>query len=484
MNKNILFALILTMLSTNIFGQTIKRIDGSKIKADDLNSKIENLMKTANVSGVAVSVFNENKPVFSKTYGFADVPNKVPFRQNSVMYGASFAKTVFAYIAMQFVQEKVIDLDKPLVEYLSKPLPDYKINGFRRGYHDLKNDDRYKKITARMCLTHTTGFPNWRWFEADKKLKFKFDPGTRYSYSGEGLYLLQFVIEQITGKGYETISQERVFKPFGMTNTSQIWQKRFDDNIVFGHNAKGEPYELMKWNEASAGGSMSVTLEDFTKFYTALINGKGLSKKSFREMTDTQVRIKSRRQFGPLATVDGDDNDAIQLGYGLGVGVFKTPFGRAFFKEGHDDGWGHYSISFPDKKIAVFIMTNNDNGESIFKEFLEYSIGDTFTPWRWQNYIPYNQSETPPPNIFPVTAEDLDKYLGVYASKQIALKITITKNEKFLIAQATGQPMLPLQAIEKDKFRYEELGVILEFNPAEKTMILKQGNEIYSFTKE
>jgi hypothetical protein len=53
MNKNILFALILTMLSTNIFGQTIKRIDGSKIKADDLNSKIENLMKTANVSGVA-----------------------------------------------------------------------------------------------------------------------------------------------------------------------------------------------------------------------------------------------------------------------------------------------------------------------------------------------------------------------------------------------------------------------------------------------
>jgi D-alanyl-D-alanine-carboxypeptidase/D-alanyl-D-alanine-endopeptidase len=382
---------ILLSLSTMSFGQTLKRIDGSKISMDSLNSKIEYLMKMANVSGIAISVFNENKPIFSKTYGLANVQNNNPFQQSSVLYGASFAKTVFAYIAMQFVQEKVIDLDKPLVEYLSKPLPNYKINGWRRGYQDLKDDDRYKKITARMCLTHTTGFPNWRWFEADKKLKFKFDPGTRYSYSGEGLYLLQFVIEQVTGKDYEAISQERVFKPLGMTNTSQVWQTRFDPNICYGHNAKGEPYELMKWKEPSAGGSMSTTLEDFTKFYTALISSKGLSKKSFKEMTSTQVRIKSKSQFGPLARIDSTDNDNIQLGYGLGVGTFQTPYGRAFFKEGHDDGWGHYSICFPDKKIAIVIMTNNDNGESIFKELLAYSIGDTFTPWRWENYIPYDK---------------------------------------------------------------------------------------------
>lgn len=391
MNRYILLAAIWVLITPLTFGQTIKRIDGTKISADSLNAKVKYLMKTANVSGIAISVFNDNKPIFSKTYGLANVHKNIPLQQSSVMYGASLAKMVFAYIAMQFVQEKVIDLDKPLVEYLSKPLPDYKINGWNRGYEDLKNDDRYKKITARMCLTHTTGFPNWRWFEADKKLKFKFDPGTRYSYSGEGLYLLQFVIEQVTGKDYETISQERVFKPLGMTNTSQVWQPRFDANICYGHNGKGEPYELMKWKEASAGGSMSTTLEDFTKFYTALIRSNGLSKKSFKTMTSTQVRIKSRSQFGPLAKIDSTDNNNIQLGYGLGVGVFKTPYGRAFFKEGHDDGWGHYSICFPDKKIAIVIMTNNDNGESIFKELLAYSIGDTFTPWRWENYIPYDE---------------------------------------------------------------------------------------------
>lgn len=371
--------------------QTIKRIDDSTISRDSLTIRVQQLMQIANVSGVAISVFNNNEPVYSKTFGLADVEKKVPLTQTSEVYAASFAKTVFAYIVMQFIQEKLIDLDKPIVEYLPKDLTEYKIKGWNRGYQDLKGDERYKKITARMCLTHTTGFPNWRWFEADKKLKFKYDPGTRYSYSGEGLYLLQFVIEQLTGKDYESICKERVFKPLGMSGTSMIWQKRFDTNICYGHNAKGESYELMKWDEASCAGSMTTNLEDFTKFYTAFINHKNLTKKSFNEMTSTQIRIESRSQFGPLAKVDSTDNDSLQLGYGLGVGVFHTPYGRAFFKEGHDDGWGHYSICYPDKKIAIVIMTNNDNGESIFKELLEYAIGDIYTPWQWENYIPYDK---------------------------------------------------------------------------------------------
>lgn len=393
MKLKILLATILISLAASTNAQQIKKIDGSIITADSLDARIKFLMKAANVSGVAISVFNENKPVFSKTYGLADVPNKIVLQPTSVMYAASLAKMVFAYIAMQLVQEKVIDLDTPLVEYLRNPLPEYKIPGWKRGYQDIANDERYKKITARMCLTHTTGFPNWRWFEDDKKLKIMFDPGTRYSYSGEGLYLLQFVIEQITGQDYENISQARVFEPLGMKNSSQVWQSHFDSNICYGHNSEGVPYALMKWKEASAGGSMSTTLEDFTKFYTALIHGEGLSEESFREMTGQQIRIRSRAQFGPLSKIDGTDNDNIQLGYGLGVGTFTTPYGSAFFKEGHDEGWGHYSISFPDKKIAVMMMTNNDYGESIFKELLAYAIGDTFTPWRWENYIPYDLKE-------------------------------------------------------------------------------------------
>ncbi len=389
MRQNILLLLFLVTQCT-ARAQSVTRINGTQVSADSLTRKIEQLMQSANVSGAAVSVFNNNQPVYAKTFGLADVQKKMPLTPQSEMYACSFAKAVFAYIAMQYVQEKLFDLDRPLVDYLSKDLTDYKISGWNRGYQDLKGDERYKKITARMCLTHTTGFPNWRWFEPDRKLKFKFSPGTRYSYSGEGLYLLQFVMEQLTGKDYETICRERLFIPLHMTGTSMVWQDSFEKDLCYGHNAAGEPYELMKWKEASCGGSMTTTPADYTRFFTELMQHPALNDSSFNMMTNTQVRIRSRSQFGPLAIVDSTDNDNIQLGYGLGVGVFYTPYGRAFFKEGHDDGWGHYSIAFPDKKTGLVIMTNNDNGESIFKALLEYAIGDIFTPWQWENYVPFD----------------------------------------------------------------------------------------------
>lgn len=255
-------------------GQVLRRLNGSAVNSDSLTIRIQDLMQRANVSGVAISVFGNNSPVYSKTFGLADVQNNVPLLPNSEIYGASLSKMVFAYIIMQYVQEKVIGLDKPLVQYLPKPLPDYTFENKWKGYKDIKDDGRYKQITARMCLSHTTGFPNWRFFEPDQKLKIKSDPGTRYSYSGEGIYLLQFVLEQVTGKDLETIAQEKVFRPLAMTGTSYIWQSRFDSSICYGHNTKGEPYGAHKRKEPNAAGSITTTLSDFTKFYTAFINQK------------------------------------------------------------------------------------------------------------------------------------------------------------------------------------------------------------------
>lgn len=387
--KSIIITILL--LPVFLFGQSIKRIDGTQISADSLKSKIAYLMNVANVPGVAISVFNNNTPVFSHTFGMSNVSEKKQLTPLSEMYAASFAKMVFAYIVMQMAEEGIVDLDKPLVRYLNKPLAAYKFPQKNQGYQDLSNDDRYKKITARMCLTHTTGFPNWRWFEADNKLKIRFEPGSRYSYSGEGLFLLQFVIEQITGKDYETISQERVFRPLQMFNTSQLWQTRFDSTACYGHNSKNEPYKIAKWAYPNAAGSMTTTLEDFNKFYIALLNGSGLSKKYFTQMRSLQVPIRSIRQFGPLSAIDSSGNDAIQLGYGFGVGVLHSPFGNAFFKEGNDDGWQHYCINFYDQKIAVIIMTNSDNGSGLFKDILDLAIADKYTPLEWENYISYDK---------------------------------------------------------------------------------------------
>ena len=387
--KKITAILLLSLVSVlSTYGQSITRIDGTKTSVDSLQNNIIERMHAAKVTGLCISVFNNNAPVFTKAFGLADATKNEPLKTSSILSAASFSKAVFAYIVMKLVEEKVIDLDTPLVSYLSKPLPDYEMPGLYRDYHDLKNDERYKKITARMCLDHTTGFPNSRDFEEDKKLKIKYEPGTHYSYSGEGILLLQFVIEQHTGKNLEDIAQQKVFKPLGMKNTSYVWQGRFNDNLASGHNSEGQKYQFYKRTEPNAAGSLVTSFDDYVKFYTAVMQEKGLKKTNFDEMIRPQIRIKSKQQFGPEALVNTTDNDNIQLSYGLGFGVFNTNYGPAFFKEGHGDGWQHYSVCFRDKNIAVIMMTNSDNAESIFKDLLSIAIGDNFTPWYWENYIP------------------------------------------------------------------------------------------------
>jgi hypothetical protein len=108
-------------------------------------------------------------------------------------------------------------------------------------------------------------------------------------------------------------------------------------------------------------------------------------------VTGTLVHIRLRAPFGPLALVGSTGKVNIELGSGLGAGVFHAPYSRAFFKEGYDDGCGQYSICFANKKIAILIMSNNDNGESIFKELLEYAMGDIYMSWQLKNYIPYGK---------------------------------------------------------------------------------------------
>jgi len=174
--------------------QAIQRLDGSKISPVEIDATMARLMKAAEVPGVGIAIINGDRVIYEKAYGFRDTENKLPLTTDTVMSGASFTKAVFAYMAMQLVQEGRLDLDRPVYEYLPKPLPEYE------SYADLKGDLRYRQITARMLLDHTSGFPNWRAFEDDHKLHIHFDPGSRFAYSGEGMDLLQLVVETITKK--------------------------------------------------------------------------------------------------------------------------------------------------------------------------------------------------------------------------------------------------------------------------------------------
>lgn len=100
------------------------------------------------------------------------------------------------------------------------------------------------------------------------------------------------------------------------------------------------------------------------------------------------VRIRSKRQFGPLAREITTRNDAIELSYGRGWGLLQTPFGPGAFK-GHGEGFQHYTIMFPKSGTGIMLFSNSDNAESIYREVLKLSVGDTYAPWEWENYLPY-----------------------------------------------------------------------------------------------
>jgi D-alanyl-D-alanine-carboxypeptidase/D-alanyl-D-alanine-endopeptidase len=395
MQKKIINLLPGIIISSVCFCQTITRLDNSTVTASQLDNKINQLVKDAAVHGMAISIFNNNKPVYKKVFGYKRFDNKEPLQENTNFYGASLSKAVFAVLVMKLVEEKLIDLDKPLQDYLPKPVYEYgKGKSWNQDYTSLEKDSLYKKITARHCLSHTSGFANWRWDEPDQKLRVRFEPGLRYSYSGEGFCYLQFVIEKRTGKLLNELMQEKIFGPLGMKNSSYTWQPEFEKNYCNGHDKTGKVLEKDKDNAPRAASTLETTPDDYSLFIEAVLQKKILQPSSYKTLFTQQLRIRSKFQMGPEVWKDSTTaNDDILLGYALGWGRLQTPYGFAVFKEGHGDGFQHYSILFPEKKSGILIMTNSDNGESIFKELLAFAVGDKYTPWLWEQYIPYNQGK-------------------------------------------------------------------------------------------
>ena len=123
-----------------------------------MSAKIQSLVDSAEVTGIAISIFNNNEIVFKEAFGYANYEKKDSLKTNQVFYGASLSKAVFGFLVADLAHEGIIQLDKPLQEYLDVPIPEMKFEKEWRGFKDIAEDKRYEEITARMCLSHTTGF--------------------------------------------------------------------------------------------------------------------------------------------------------------------------------------------------------------------------------------------------------------------------------------------------------------------------------------
>jgi CubicO group peptidase (beta-lactamase class C family) len=377
---------VAVVVATHGAEPTETRLDGSTITTAEIDRTAQRLMQAARVPGLGLAILNNRRIAYLKTYGERDAEKHLPLTKDSVMTSASYTKSTFAYAVMQLVEQGVLNLDRPIQDYLPKPLPEYP------DYAGLAGDERYRQITLRMLLSHTVGFHNLRVLNKGR-ITLNFDPGSRYAYSGEGIRLMQLVVETFTRQPVAELMRERVFRPFRMQRTSMMWEPRFESDYANGYDERGRSLGPQRRMRADAAGSMQTTLSDFAGFIEGVMQGRGLKRDTRTLMFDPQIRIRTRTQFPSLTTEVTDRNDAIRLSYGLGWGLFWTPVGKAFFKEGHDDGWQHYTVMFDDRGIGIVIMSNSSNAEGIFLELMDVAIKNVYTPFEWEGYVPYDRRQ-------------------------------------------------------------------------------------------
>lgn len=434
--------------SETVDGPSLRRLDGSSIGLNEAEAQVAALMEKADVAGLSVAVIAGDEVAYAHAFGARDAASGVQPDERTVFAGASFSKPLFAYLVVQLARDGVLDLDQPLWEVFGRPLPDLD------GYEDLAGDDRWRSITARRVLSHTTGLPNWRFLNDDGRLSYWFEPGKRFSYSGEGIALLQKAVEHVTGAGLEELAQDRVFGPLGMSRSSYVWQDEWEADHAVPHDQWGRPRPLRKRTEADAAGSLYTTAHDYARYVLALLADESADGGLAAMMLEPQVQITSRRMFGPRAREDTDANDRIHLAWSLGWGRFDTPYGRAFFHTGHDTGWQNYTVTYADARLGLVMLSNSDAFESIAQELAETLIGDRSSPFEWLGYERFapGRKGRPPATPAPVDVplELLESLAGSYRFRDELLHVAVREGRLWLRSgkEEAWTPLVPISTTE------------------------------------
>ncbi len=417
--------------------------DFDKAKLDSYFNALET--KDKFMGNIAVS--KDGKIIYSKSLGYIDLENKVKSNENSKYRIGSISKTFTTVLILKAVEEKKLELSQTIGKW----------------FPTIKNSD---KITLRNLLNHRSGIHNFTddkeyltWNTQPKNEKemveiiakggSDFEPSTKSSYSNSNFVLLTYILEKTFKSSYSKLVTKYITQPIGLTNTY------FGGKINTSNNESKSYTYLNTWKlepetdmsvPLGAGGIVS-TASDLIKFSDALFAGKLLKSENLDFMK---------------STIDH-----------YGNGLFQIPFYDKI-GYGHTGGIDGFSSIFSnfENSVSYALVSNGTNFNNN-----DISIAVLSAVYNKPYDIPDFKS-------YAVTSEDLDNYLGIYSSKEFPLKITITKDGATLIAQATGQPSFPLKATNKDIFKFDQAGIVLEFNPILKTMILKQGGGQYTLMRE
>lgn len=422
-------------------------ITQSNFDKDKLDKYFNTLEQNNKFMG-SVAVSKNGEIIYTKSIGFADVEHKVKATKHSIYKIGSISKSFTAVLVLQAVEQNKLALDQTIDKWFptitnAKKITIHHLLNHRSGIHNFTENKDY-------FTWNTQPKTEKEIIEVIVKGGSDFIPDSSAEYSNSNYVLLTYILEKTLDKTYAHLLQEHIVEPLHLSNTYVF------NNINPSINECKSYKFLGSWNIETethytvplGAGSISSTSIDLTTFADALFSGKLLTRNSLAIMKTIK------------------DN--------YGTGLFQIPFYNkiGYGHTGGIDGFSSVYAHFPTDHISYVLTSNgsNVNNNDISIAVLSAVYGK---PYEIPTFTTYSH-----------TSIELDKYLGVYASEQVPLKITITKKENTLIAQGTGQPAIPLETIEKNKFKFDQVGATFEFDPINKTMILLQGGGRIKFMKE
>lgn len=362
---------------------------GARTRVPDL----DRLLRTARVPSVAI-VSVDGDRISTRAAGVRRAGESNAADAETVYAAASLTKAVFSYAVLGLVHEGALDLDRPVRDYVPVPSPE---------------DPHAGAITARRLLSHTGGWRNWR-NTAEQPLLAEFAPGERWSYSGEGFFHLQRVVERITGTAMPRFVRERVLAPLGMERSSLVGLAELEPHQAAGHNVRGEPVQpfgrttLIELRRAmaargatpedarvedieaairaaeprlpvvpnflspNAAASLLTTAADFGRFLRHLVTA--------REAGGAPAAIVAR-MFEPQVRC----NEAVQ--WGLGVGLEEVQGRVAAWQWGDNPGYKAYFFAEPATRRAMAVFTNGDRGARVYERVIRELTGTDRPGFLW-----------------------------------------------------------------------------------------------------
>ena len=275
--------------------------------------------------------------------------------RNTLFEAASITKSVFAVMVLRLAEKGIIDLDKPLYEYL--PFP------------NIAQDERSKLLTARIVLGHQTGLPNWAWggpgtWENGGELQLNFEPGTDFGYSGEAFNYLGRVVEHITGEGLQQLFEREIAKPFKMKDSYFFYTDQQQDKFALGHM---QQYPQIKEKEriASPASSLSSNANLLKSFVLGLMNERNMSQASYKLIYEPYTRLNEDQKL-----YDPEIPQFVSHGFF----VQETEAGKLI---GHGGNNGDYDSKYaynPDKKYAYIVFTNSNLGDEFIRALEQFLL--------------------------------------------------------------------------------------------------------------